>query len=133
MLAWAQYETGDHASARRHYSESLRLDPNWTYKTNRDAWMLATNMEPSGRNGLRAVQLARRICQATEFQQPEFLDTLAAAYAETGRFSEAVTTVERAINLLEEFRIAPENQEALKARREMYKRHQPYHESKSRR
>lgn len=128
MLAWALYETGDLTSARKHYRESIRIDPNWTDATNRVAWMLATGPDQNARNGRRALQLANRICQATDFRRPDYLDTLAAAYAETEHFSEAVAIIEKAIKLLSDFPAAREQQAALKSRREQYLRHEPYHQ-----
>jgi Tfp pilus assembly protein PilF len=46
--------------------------------------------DPSLRNGEEAVQLAKRACALTRYQIPEPLDVLAGAYAEAGRFDEAV-------------------------------------------
>jgi tetratricopeptide (TPR) repeat protein len=129
ILAWARYETGDPAAARRHYLESLRLDPNWPANTNRAAWMLGTSHKRAARNGVRAVQLAQRVCQATDFQQAEYVDTLAAAYAEAGRFTEAMTTIDKALALLEETGAPPSRRAPLQSRREKYLRHEAFHES----
>jgi len=46
-----------------------------------------------------AVRLAERACELTHYDEPLFIGTLAAAYAEAGRFSEAVTTAEKAEQL----------------------------------
>ena len=54
--------------------------------------------------GPQAVQLAERACELTHYGQPVFLGTLAAAYAEAGRFPEAVTTAEKAERLATECR-----------------------------
>ncbi len=71
------------------------------------AVLLSTAPEASRRDGKRAIELARR-AQATVGQPlPDLLDTLAAAYAETGDFDEAAKTQEKAIELAparEEFR-----------------------------
>ena len=48
------------------------------------------------RNGPRAVELAERACQLTEWKTAFFLGTLAAAYAEAGQFADAAATAERA-------------------------------------
>jgi len=64
--------------------------------TNRLAWLLATSPSVEQRNGAEALELAARVCQATNYRHPESLDTLAAAYAETGRFEKAVETARRA-------------------------------------
>jgi Flp pilus assembly protein TadD len=43
--------------------------------------------------------LAEKACKATNNTDPEFLDTLAAAYAEAGRFDDAVRTAQQAIQV----------------------------------
>ena len=60
------------------------------------AWMLATNPAPALRDGARAVELANRACALTERNQPEPLATAAAAYAEVGKFSEAIDIAQHA-------------------------------------
>ena len=59
------------------------------------AWLLATSPEASLRDGARAVELAQRAVRLTGGREPDALDTLAAAYAEAGRFAEAVETAEQ--------------------------------------
>jgi tetratricopeptide (TPR) repeat protein len=60
------------------------------------AWLLATSEAPELRNGGEAISLAEQACEATAFNNPIFIGTLAAAYAEAGRFPEAVQTAGRA-------------------------------------
>ena len=59
----------------------------------------ATAPDDALRDGPTAVTLAERACERTRQAVPMFLDTLAAAYAEAGRFADAVTTQERAVEL----------------------------------
>jgi protein O-mannosyl-transferase len=63
------------------------------------AWIRATNPQAQFRDGTEAMRLAEQACQATQFKEPRLVMTLAAAYAEAGRFEDAVTTAERARNL----------------------------------
>ncbi len=63
------------------------------------AWLLATNPNSAARNGDEALQLSERACLLTTRTRPKFLATLAAAYAETGRFSDGVATAQQAISL----------------------------------
>ena len=65
------------------------------------AWIYATCPEPAVRNGAEAVRLAEHACQLSERRSVEFLDTLAAAYAETGRFPDAIKTAEETRALAE--------------------------------
>jgi Flp pilus assembly protein TadD len=60
---------------------------------------LATDPDAQFRNGAEAVELATRACELTKYQSPLPLATLAAAYAEIGRFQEAVSFAERAQDL----------------------------------
>src|ERR1019366_4434369 len=70
-----------------------------TEALNNLAWMLASHPDPTIRNGKEAVELAERACRLTDNGQPFFLGTLAAAYAEAGRFNDAITTAEKARDL----------------------------------
>jgi tetratricopeptide (TPR) repeat protein len=62
------------------------------------AWLLATYPDSKSRDGTEAVRLAERACDLTERRIPALLDTLAAAYAETGDFSRAISVAEEALN-----------------------------------
>jgi hypothetical protein len=59
---------------------------------NRLAWIRATSPRAEFRNGPEAVRLAEGACLLTSYKEPMLVGTLAAAYAEAGRFDEAVTT-----------------------------------------
>jgi tetratricopeptide (TPR) repeat protein len=61
------------------------------------AWLLATYPDSNTRDGAEAVRLAERACVLTDRRAPALLATLAAAYAETGDFSRAITTGEEAL------------------------------------
>ena len=62
------------------------------------AWLLATYPDSKSRDGTEAVRLAKRACDLTERRIPALLDTLAAAYAETGDFPRAISVAEEALN-----------------------------------
>jgi tetratricopeptide (TPR) repeat protein len=82
-----------------HFKKSLAIRPDQVEIQNNLAWLLATSPQASLRNGIQAVELAQRANQLTGAKNPNFLCTLAAAYAEAGRFSEAVETAQRALPL----------------------------------
>jgi len=63
------------------------------------AWILATNPDPQLRNGAEAVHMAERACELTGRKDPAKLKTLAAAYAEAGRFPEASAAAQTAVDL----------------------------------
>ncbi len=63
------------------------------------AWPLATSVYPELRDGKAAVALATRACEATGFKDQKYLETLAASYAESGDFGQAVKWQQRAIQV----------------------------------
>jgi Tfp pilus assembly protein PilF len=109
------------------YRQALRLKPNWPLPLSRLAWTLATCRDANIRNGGEAVQLGERLGQATGYQQAESLDILAAAYAEAGRFSDAIRSAEQALalaNTARQTNLAPRIRERL----DLYQAGHPYHE-----
>jgi tetratricopeptide (TPR) repeat protein len=82
------------APALANFKEALRLAPDTPECMNALAWIYATSPQAELRNGPAAVRLAEEACKLTKRQRPATLDTLAAAYAEAGRFDDAVKTTE---------------------------------------
>ena len=85
--------------AMEHYQRALELQPTNVSFLNNLAWVLATCPNPEVRNGARAVELAQKAERLGGAENSAIVGTLAAAYAEAGRFGEAVRTAERALNL----------------------------------
>jgi len=103
--------------ALAHYREALRLKPENLEALNNLAWFLATHPQAEFRNGAQAVELAERACRLTSFKVPSVIGTLAAAYAEAGRFDEAAKSALQASTLaamLGEASLAATNQTLLK-------------------
>jgi len=107
-------------------SQTLQFDPDNAEAANNLAWILATNEDPKFRNGTKAVELALRACRIAKYKDPSALDTLAAAYAEVGRFEEAVDTAERALAIAASAKQASLANE-IRARLYLYERHHPFH------
>jgi tetratricopeptide (TPR) repeat protein len=110
---------------RHMYGEAIRVLRSGTRSmpdnaeiANNLAWLLATCRDGELRNGSEAVQLALRACQKTDFKKFGYLDTLAAAYAETKDFEKAVQAIDRAIVLAETTN--PTVASVLKNRRQEY-------------
>lgn len=95
-------EAGDLAGAIAQFRKAVEHDPKFADAFNNLAWHLATAPDPKLRNGNEAVQLAETACTLTQYRQTMLVGTLAAAYAEAGRFDDAVGTAERACKMAEE-------------------------------
>jgi tetratricopeptide (TPR) repeat protein len=93
---------GQHAEAVAYYQKALDLDPRSLTALNNLAWLFATSPDPSIRHGPKAVTLAEQAVQISGGADPFYLHKLAAAYAATGRFSQAVETAQRALQLATE-------------------------------
>lgn len=102
-FAAAHYALGlvaaSEAEALQAYETALGLKPDYPEALNNLAWLLATSPDAQHRNGPRAVELAGRACELTQNKLPIFVGTLAAAYAEAGRFPEALKAGEQAAQL----------------------------------
>ena len=84
-----------------HYQKALQITPNNLAAQNSLAWVLAIAPQASLRNGRVAVKLAKEANQLAGGENLIILLTLAAAYAEAGRFPEAVETAQRTLQLAE--------------------------------
>jgi len=92
------------------------------------AWFMATNPDAAARNGSQAIELAEHACELTHHQMPVCLGTLAAAYAEAGRFDEAIAAAQAACALAEKAN-APKLLEKNRELLELYRAHQPYRDT----
>ena len=105
----------------------MAIQPLSVEALNNLAWILATSADDSVRNGAEAVALAEKACQQTQNQDPMTLGTLAAAYAEAGRFADAAAIAEKAANLATvagNSQFANINTQLL----QLYRAGKPYHE-----
>jgi tetratricopeptide (TPR) repeat protein len=126
-LGNACHRQGNLSAAIQHWCEAIRLRPKAISISilNQTAWILATCADAAGRNGAKAVELAERAARLTARRDAAVLDTLAAAYAETGRFSAAVETAQQALELAS----AQSNRplaEHLRQRIDLYRNAKPY-------
>jgi Flp pilus assembly protein TadD len=127
-LGVALARSGRTKEAIAQYRELLNSNPQMAEAMNDLAWILATSPDDELRNGTEAVRLAERACELTHYGEPSIIEMLAAAYAECGRFPEAVTTAEKAEQLAT---AAGLTAVAAKTRQqlELYRAGKPYHES----
>ena len=73
---------GQHDRATSDFTEAIRLNPEDAEAHNGLAWLLATCPRRASHDGPRAVDHATTACELTKWNTGNYLDTLAAAYAE---------------------------------------------------
>ena len=95
---WKQIRRFD--LAIQGFGELIRIDPENAVAHHALARVLATAQEDQFRNGQWALQEATRGCDLSHWVDPDALDTLAAAAAETGDFQSAVRWQNLAITLV---------------------------------
>ncbi|MGB9624569.1 MAG: tetratricopeptide repeat protein, partial [Phycisphaerae bacterium] len=122
-------DAGQYAEGRKTLEMGLRVTDDPAELANSLAWLLATCRDETQRDGAAAVRFAELAERATLAQNPAVTDTLAAAYAEAGRFDDAIRTQKRAIELARFVRpqVVPEFRERLA----LFEKHQPYREQPS--
>ena len=118
---------GKIAAAVVHWREAVRLQPKQIALMNNLAWVLATDPESSVRNGAEAVKLARRAVDLSGGREPGVLGTLAAAYAEVGRYPEAAQTARKALDVATQ-QNKHELAESIKAKIPLYDAKTPFWE-----
>ncbi len=121
----ARFYQGDYYWAIADYSMALQIDPSYAKAYNQLSWTLAVCPEARFRNGTKAVEMATKALELNPDNHS--LDTLAAAYAEAGRFENAITTQKQVINLLKNEKKTAELPEYI-ARLKSYKAHKPWRE-----
>ena len=99
QLAKVLLREGNAEAAVDHWRSAVALEPESVEARKNLAWVLATCPKASVRNGAEALTLARQANEQSGDKDPEILGDLAAAYAENGRFPEAVLAARRALEL----------------------------------
>lgn len=98
-LGEAYAAQGKRALAARYFALAVGVAPDNPFLLSRLGWLLATSPEDAVRNGARAVELGEKTVRLTARQDTMSLETLAAAYAEAGRFDDAVAVAREALAL----------------------------------
>ena len=132
-LATAQIRLGRYEQAIENLNKVIQMDSKNTVIINSLAWLLATCENSFLRNPVQAIALAKHACELTEYKDAYTLDTLAAAYAAAGRFDEAVTTAQEAINIAKNSKDSEQKKiiSEIQKRLELFKKGQPYIEKQN--
>jgi Flp pilus assembly protein TadD len=124
-LGIALEKTGNHVEAIQHYERSLAIDGKAPAAHVNLAWILATCPDASARDGHRAIKLAQRAGGLSHGKEPLVFDALAAAYAESGQFPQALENGERALKLAIDLEIEV-LADAIRERLKLYKAGAPF-------
>ncbi len=119
---------GAHAEARRAFERAHELAPDSLTYRNSLAWLLATSRTDSVRDGARAVELAAPLLDRDDLSA-SYVDTVAATFAEAGRFDEAADAQRRAMELLRVKGASDEQLEDYARRLQSYEADKPWRES----
>ena len=115
------------AEAITSYRRALELKPDDLKSMNNLAWELAVHEFDRSPGDIDPVALAEKACRQLGYREPTYLDTLAAAYANEGRYEEAIKTSQEAVQLAENAgNMALAGQ--IRQRIKLYQSGQPYRE-----
>lgn len=95
----AYLSLGKHALAVKDLEAALKNDEKNSGVLNNLAWVLSTSPDDDVRDGKKAIELATKACEITEFKRPHIISTLAAAYAESGDWENAVKWSSKAVEM----------------------------------
>ncbi|HVJ69794.1 MAG TPA: tetratricopeptide repeat protein [Caulifigura sp.] len=116
-------ERGDIRKGFELISRAAQLAPNDAGLQNGLAWTLASHPSPEARMPAAAVSAATRACELTNWRNPAYIDSLAAALADAGHFDEAIARQSQAMEMM-----AAEDQGEYERRLRLYQSSQPYRE-----
>ncbi len=96
----AYNKKGQYDQSISDYTKAIEVKPGYSSAYNALAWILATCVDETYRDGREAIKLSKQALKSNS--NPFYMDTLAAAYAEAGEFEDAVRTQEEVLTLLRE-------------------------------
>lgn len=123
-IAWVYKDLRRFDEALHHFRECLRLKPGLPSPSIGFAWLLATHPNPARRNPAEAIALAEKLVAQSGYQNWMSLDALAAGYAASGRFDDAVTAIRKALTLVQAN--SPPDAPAVEARLQAYLGRRPF-------
>lgn len=119
-----RHQLGDYGGARADFLEARRRAPQFPNPYKNLAWLAATCPDAAFRDAAAAVEAAELAWQLSGGAEPQWQEIVAAAYAEAGRFTEAVAWQERACASAHFKDVTAKTQ-----RLDLYRQGQPYRDS----
>jgi tetratricopeptide (TPR) repeat protein len=130
MRGFDYFKTSQFDKAEHDFIEAVRNNQTNSVALNNLAWFRATCPVASFRNGKEAVETATKACELGNWKRPESVDTLAAAYAETGNFEAAVRYENQAMGM-DGVGVSENDRENMQRYLLLYERQQPNREGKN--
>jgi len=124
----ALLKTGRVVDAVSEFQKAIATPPGHANAQNNLAWIFATWPDAKMRNGAKSIELATKLNDKARGRNPLILTTLAAGYAETGKFAEAKEIAHRAMLLAEDEK-QPMLVRALKIQIAAYESNQPFRDN----
>ena len=125
--AYAYNNADRDAEAIPYYERVISIDTSYPDAHGNLAWILATSHDPKLRNPKRAIELATQELKRLGGKDPSVIDTLAAAYAASGNFKEAIAWQTKAIEIAED----EATKKGLSERLKLYQSNTAYIQKKS--
>ena len=114
---------GDYGNAIADLNQAIQINPKYEAAYNDLAWLLATSPQDGLRDGKKAVEYATQACQLSEWKSRATIDTLAAAYAETGDFENAIKLENKILSMPQ---LPPASAANAQSRLKLYELREPY-------
>ncbi len=126
-FAWRK--KGEYDKAIADFNQAVAVNPKDAFAYNDLAWLYATCPDKKHRDGKKAVENANKAYQLTEGKNFGCIDTLAAAYAESGDFKKAREWETKVIELAATDKsVTVKNKADAASRLELYRQNKPYRE-----
>ena len=126
--AWSS--KGEYDKALEDFNHLMDTNPNYAEGFNAEAWLYATCPKAEIRNGARALELAQKACELSGWNDGGFIDTLAAAEAETGKWDDAVKHQKQAVEVGKAMKEDEWRIKDYASRIPLYEQKKPYREEK---